>query len=326
MPMREITYSQAISEALQEEMSRDQNVFLLGEDVGVMGNVFGITRGFREKFTPVRVIDTPISESGFTGMAVGAALRGLRPVVEIMYIDFLTVCMDPIVNQAAKTRYMSGGKLKAPLVIRVPGGCGRRNAAQHSQSLEALLTHIPGLKVVMPSTPYDAKGLLKTAVRDDDPVVFIEHKLLFAMKGPVPEEEYLIPLGKAEVKRQGRDVTVIATSRQVLTALEAAKILAREGIEAEVIDLRSLVPLDWDTVLQSVIKTNRVVIVQEAVKRSGFAAELSAQIMEEAFDYLDAPVMRVAALNVPLPFSPALEDLAFPQTGDVVAAVKQALR
>src|SRR5208283_3978353 len=245
--MRKITYGQAISEALHEEMVRDTSVIILGEDMGVMGSVFGLTKGFMKEFGEHRVIDTPISEAGFTGMAVGAAIRGLRPIVEIMYVDFTPICLDPIVNQAAKMRYMTGGQVKVPLVIRAPGGAGRRNAAQHSQSLETLFTHIPGLKVAVPATPYDAKGLLKTAIRDDDPVVFLEHKLLYAQKGEVPEEEYLLPFGKADIKRPGSDVTIIAYSRQVLFALAAAEELAMQGVDAEVIDLRTLVPLDWET-------------------------------------------------------------------------------
>ena len=302
--MREINYGQAISEAMHEEMVRDGSVIILGEDMGVMGSVFGLTKGFMDEFGAHRVIDTPISEAGFTGMAVGAAMRGLRPIVELMYVDFAPICLDPIVNQAAKMRYMTGGQVKVPLVIRAPGGAGRRNAGQHSQSLEALFTHIPGLKVVAPATPYDAKGLLKSAIREDDPVMFLEHKILYAQKGEVPETEYLIPLGKADVKRQGKDVTIIAYSRQVVFALEAAKELAAQGIEAEVIDLRTLVPLDWETIETSVKKTHRVVVVQEAVKRGGYAGEIATQIMENAFDELDAPVKRVAGLNVVLPFSP----------------------
>lgn len=324
--MREINYGQAISEALHEEMVRDNAVIILGEDMGVMGSVFGLTKGFMEEFGAHRVIDTPISEAGFTGMAVGAAMRGLRPVVELMYVDFAPICLDPIVNQAAKMRYMTGGQVTVPLVIRAPGGAGRRNAGQHSQSLETLFTHIPGLKVAVPGTPYDAKGLLKTAIRCNDPVLFLEHKILYAQKGEVPETEYLIPFGKADVKRQGSDVTVIAYSRQVTFALEAAKELAKEGIDVEVVDLRTLVPLDWETIEASVKKTHRVVVVQEAVKRSGYAGEIATQIMENAFDELDAPVKRVAGLNVVMPFSPALEDAAYPGVKDIIAGVKEVLR
>jgi pyruvate dehydrogenase E1 component beta subunit len=323
--MRKITYGQAISEALHEEMVRDETVFVIGEDMGVMGSVFGLTRGFMDEFGAHRVIDTPISESGFTGMSVGAAIRGLRPVVELMYVDFATVCLDPIVNQAAKMRYMTGGQVTVPIVIRAPQGAGRRNAGQHSQNLEALFTQIPGLKVVLPSTPYDAKGLLKTAIRDNDPIMFIEHKLLYATKGEVPEEEYLIPLGKADIKRSGKDVTILTYSRQVLFALQAAEELAKEGIDVEVIDLRTLVPLDWETIAASVKKTHRVVIVQEAPKRGGYAGEIAAQIMENSFDELDAPVKRIAALNVVSPFSPVLEDAMYPNSQDIVAGVKELL-
>lgn len=320
--MRTITYGQALSEAMREEMVRDEAVFVIGEDMGVMGSVFGLTKGFMQQFGAHRVIDTPISESGFTGMSVGAAIRGLRPVVELMYVDFAGVCFDPIINQAAKMRYMTGGQVSVPMVIRAPQGAGRRNAGQHSQSLEALFTHIPGLKVVLPSTPYDAKGLLKTAIRENDPVMFIEHKLLYATKGEVPEEEYLIPLGKADIKRPGKDVTILAYSRQVQFALQAAKELAELGIDAEVLDLRSLVPLDWESIAASVAKTHRVAIVQEAVQRGGYAGEIAAQIMEQLFDELDAPVKRIAGLNVVPPFSPALEDLIYPGPAEIVAGVK----
>lgn len=324
--MRTITYGKAIGEAVHEEMTRDNAVIVLGEDVGLMGNVFGLFKGFMEEFGAHRVIDTPISEAGFTGMAVGAAMRGIRPVVELMYVDFAPICFDPIANQAAKMRYMTGGQVSIPMVIRAPGGAGRRNAGQHSQSLEALFTHIPGLKVVSPATPYDAKGLLKTAIRDNDPVIFLEHKLLYAQKGEVPEEEYLIPLGKADVKRSGKDVTIITYSRQVLFALEAAKELEQQGIDAEVLDLRSLVPLDWEAIAASVKKTHRVVVVHEAIKRSGYGGEIAAQIMEELFDELDAPVKRVAAENVVPPFSPALEDGFFPGVKDIVAGVIDVVR
>ncbi len=321
--MKTITYGQAISEAMHEEMVRDSSCFILGEDMGLMGSVFGLTKGFMDEFGAHRVIDTPISEAGFTGMAVGAAMRGLRPIVELMYVDFAPICLDPIVNQAAKLRYMTGGQVTIPMVIRAPGGAGRRNAGQHSQSLESLFAMFPGLKVITPSTPYDAKGLLKAAIRDNDPVMFLEHKLLYAMKGEVPKEEYVIPLGKADVKRAGTDVTIIAWSRQVHFALKAAEELAKEGINAEVLDLRSIVPLDWEAVEASVKKTHRVVIVQESSKRNGFAGELSAQIMEGVFDYLDAPVKRVAGLNVVSPFSPALEDLTYPSIKDIIAGVKE---
>lgn len=324
--MRSINYGQAIGEAVHEEMTRDESVFVMGEDVGLMGNVFGLFKGFMDEFGAHRVIDTPISEAGFTGMGVGSAMRGLRPIVELMYVDFSPICFDPIANQAAKMRYMTGGQVNVPMVIRAPGGAGRRNAGQHSQSLETLFTHIPGLKVMAPATPYDAKGLLKTAIRDDDPVIFLEHKLLYSQKGEVPEEEYLIPLGKADIKRSGKDVTIITYSRQVLFALEAAQKLEQQGIDVEVIDLRTLVPLDWETIEASVKKTHKVVVVHEAVMRNGYAGEIAAQIMEGAFDYLDAPVKRVAAKNVVPPFSPPLEDNFFPSVEDIIAGVMDVVR
>jgi pyruvate/2-oxoglutarate/acetoin dehydrogenase E1 component len=323
--MSQLSMSHALRAALHEEMSRDENVIVVGEDLGKMGSPFGITLGLLDEFGSDRVIETPICESGFVGMAVGAAMRGLRPVVELMYIDFIGVCMDQVMNQAAKIRYMTGGQVKVPMVIRAPMGSGRRNAGQHSQCLETLFTHIPGLKVVCPSTPGEAKGLLKTAIRDDDPVVFIEHKLLYSIKGEVPEEEELIPFGKATIKRGGNDVTIIAWSQQVLFALQAAKELEKDGINAEVLDLRSLVPLDWGAIRESVSKTHNVVIVQEGCKRSGYAGEISAQIVEELFDELDSPVTRVAALNVVPPFSPPLEDAFFPHANDIVIAVKKML-
>ena len=324
--MRSITYGKAISEAVHEEMARDESVIVMGEDVGLMGNVFGLFKGFMEEFGSHRVIDTPISEAGFTGMGVGAAMRGLRPIVELMYVDFAPICFDPIANQAAKMRYMTGGQVNVPMVIRAPGGAGRRNAGQHSQSLDTLFTHIPGLKVMSPATPYDAKGMLKTAIRDNDPVIFLEHKLLYAQKGEVPEEEYLVPMGKADVKRSGQDVTIIAWSRQVIFAMEAAKQLEQQGIDAEVLDLRTLVPLDWPAIETSVKKTHRVVIAQEAVRRSGYGGEIAAQIMEEAFDELDAPVKRVAAQNVVPPFSPPLEDAFFPGVKEIVDGVLDVVR
>ncbi len=323
--MSKLTLSKALRAALEEEMRRDENVILIGEDVGVMGNVFALSQGLMDEFGEWRVRDTPISESGFTGLAVGAAMRGIRPVVEWMYDDFISVCLDPVMNQAAKLRYMTGGQVHIPIVFRCPMGAGRRNAGQHSQCLEALFTHIPGLKVVAPCTATDAKGLLKAAIRDDDPVVFMEHKLLYAKAEEVPDEEYIIPLGKADVKREGKDVTIITWSRQVYFALEAAENLAKQGIDAEVIDLRTLVPLDWDCIKASVCKTHNVVISEEGVKRGGIGAELSAEITEELFDELDAPVCRVAGLNVCSPFSPVLEDAVYPQAKDIEAAVLQTL-
>lgn len=323
--MKKMSVSAAIREGMHEEMVRDKNVIMVGEDLGRMGSPFAITMGFLDEFGPNRVIETPISEGSFTGMSVGAAMRGMRPVVELMYVDFIGVAMDQVMNQAAKMRYMTGGQVNVPMVLRAPQGSGRRNAGQHSQCLETLFTHIPGLKVVCPSSAKDAKGLIKAAIRDDDPVIFLEHKLLYAKKEDVPEEEYIIPLGKADIKREGKDVTVITWSRQVYFALEAAEELAKQGIEVEVLDLRSLVPLDWDAIKESVSKTHNVVIVHEGVKRSGFGGELSAQITEELFDELDSPVTRVAALNVVPPFAPTLEDVFFPHPEDIVKAVKKVL-
>ena len=326
MSSKKLSVSKAISEALHEEMVRDSKVVVMGEDMAEMGSVFGITQGFLEEFGPLRVIDTPISESGFTGMAVGMAMRGIRPVVEWMYDDFITCCLDPVMNQAAKLRYMTGGQLTLPIVFRAPMGAGRRNAGQHSQCLEALFLHIPGLKLVCPSTAADAKGLLKAAIRDNDPVVFLEHKLLYAKKEDVPDGEHLIELGKADIKRPGKDLTIITWSRQVYFALDAAQQLAAEGMDVEVLDLRTLVPLDWEAIRQSVSKTHNVVVVEEGVKRGGVGAELSAQITEELFDELDSPVVRVAGANVVSPFSPPLEDAVFPQVADIVNAVRRVLR
>ena len=314
-----------VLEALHEEMLRDDKMFIMGEDMAVMGNVFAITRGFLDEFGPNRVIDTPISEEGFVGMAVGAAMRGMHPVVELMYDDFATECADPLFNQAAKIRYMTGGQCSVPMVLRAPMGAGRRNAGQHSQSLENFFCHFPGLKVVAPCSAEDAKGLLKTAIRDEDPVIFLEHKLLYAHKEEIPEGEYTIPLGQAKVKREGKDLTIISWSREVNFALEAAKTLEQEGIDVEVLDLRSLVPLDWDAIKASISKTHNAIIVSEEVKRGSFAGELSAEISEELFDELDAPVERVCGLNICSPFSPVLEDENFPHPADIVAAVKRVL-
>jgi len=322
---KKITVSKAIGEALHEEMVRDDKVFIIGEDMAVMGNVFAITKGFLEEFGPNRVIDTPISEEGFCGMAVGAAMRGMRPVVELMYDDFSTVAADPILNQAAKMRYMTGGQASIPMVLRAPMGSGRRNAGQHSQSFENFFAHFPGLKVIAPCTAKDAKGMLKAAIRDDDPVVCLEHKLLYAKKEEIPEEEYIIPLGVADVKHEGKDLTIITWSREVNFSLEAAETLATEGIDVEVLDLRSLVPLDWDAIVKSVSKTHNVIIVSEEVKRGSYAGELSAQIAEELFDELDAPVERVCGLNIVSPFSPVLEDENFPHPETIVKAVKHVL-
>jgi pyruvate/2-oxoglutarate/acetoin dehydrogenase E1 component len=319
--MRELTYSQALREALIEEMQRDPAVLLLGEDIGVYGGVFKVTDGLLERFGPERVIETPISEAGFTGVAVGLAMCGKKPMAEIMFMDFAWVAADQIWNQAAKMRQMSGGQVSVPMVIRTQQGGGRGNAAQHSQNLEAQFTHIPGIKVVLPATPYDAKGLLKSALRDPDPVVFIEHKLLYSTKGEVPEDDYVIPLGSAEIKRRGSDVTVITFSRMVLHTLEAGEVLSKEGIEIEVIDLRTTVPLDMATILTSVQKTHRVVVAHEAHKTCGLGAEIATRIMEHAFDQLDAPIERVAALDVPIPYSQPLEERVLPGAGDIIAAV-----
>ncbi len=325
MAIREIQYRQALNEALHEEMARDPSVCLMGEDIGSYGGPFQITRGLYDRFGEKRVRDTPISEAGFTGVAVGAAMTGLRPVVEILYVDFGTLIMDQIVNQAAKARYMFGGKARVPLVVRMQGGAGRGNAAQHSQSLEMWYVHIPGLTVIQPSTPYDAKGLLKSAIRDDNPVIFLEHKLLYNTTGPVPEEEYLIPIGVADVKRQGNDVTIVATSRMVLLALSAAEDLALQGIQAEVIDPRTLKPLDTDTIVRSVQRTGRLVVVNEGHLTGGFTAEVAARIQAYAFDWLDAPIAQVATEDVPLPYSGPLELEALPTEQDIVRAAKKVM-
>ena len=321
MRMRELRYRQALNEALQEEMGRDPAVCLLGEDIGSYGGPFRVTQGLYERFGEKRVRDTPISEAGFTGIAVGAAMTGLRPVVEVLYVDFLTLAMDQIVNQAAKARTMFGGKAQVPLVIRAQGGGGRGNAAQHSQCLEMWFVHIPGLVVIQPATPYDAKGLLKSAIRDDNPVVFLEHKLLYNTTGGVPDDEYLVPIGVAEVKRAGDDVTIVATSRMVLLALNAAQELAEQGIEAEVIDPRTLKPLDMGTIAGSVQKTGRLVVVNEGHLTGGFTAEVAARVQREAFDWLDAPIMQVATEDVPLPYAGPLELEAIPSEQDIVTAV-----
>lgn len=323
--MRELSYRDALNEALHEEMGRDPTVCLLGEDVGRYGGVLQISRGLYERFGEKRVRDTPISEAGFTGIAVGAAMTGLRPVVEIMYIDFSALAMDQIVNQAAKARYMFGGKAKVPLVVRTQGGGGRGNAAQHSQSLEMWYVHTPGLIVLQPSTPYDAKGLLKSAIRDDNPVIFIEHKLLYNTTGPVPEDEYLVPIGVAEVKRPGKDVTIVATSRMALFALEAAEHLAEKGVQAEVIDPRTLKPLDLDAIVRSVAKTGRLVVANEGALTGGFTAEVAARVQRAAFDWLDAPIFQVAAKDVPLPYNGRLESEALPSVDGIVQAALEAL-
>jgi pyruvate/2-oxoglutarate/acetoin dehydrogenase E1 component len=321
--VKETRYIKAINEALHEEMARDESVFVIGEDVGAPGGAFGGTRGLLQAFGERRVRDTPISESAIVGLALGAAMKGLRPVVEIMFADFLPVCMDQIVNQIAKTRFMFGGQFAAPLVIRAPGGGGLNAGPQHSQSLEAWFAHVPGLKVVMPATPADAKGLLKSAIRDDDPVLFLEHKALYAASGEIPEGEYLIPIGKADVRRSGKDVTIVTASRMVHQTLEAADTLAAHGIDAEVIDLRSLTPLDKDAIFKSVEKTSRLVIAHEAVKSFGIGAEISAMVSEEMIDVLDAPIVRVGAPFSPVPFSQEGDYL--PNASDVVRAVEKVM-
>ncbi|MFH1775178.1 MAG: alpha-ketoacid dehydrogenase subunit beta [Chloroflexota bacterium] len=321
--MKEIRYVRAITEALSEEMGRDKSVCIIGEDVGAGGGAFSATRGLLDEFGAKRVIDTPISETGFVGMSLGMAITGLRPVVEIMFMDFLTVCLDPIVNGMAKERYMFGGQFSAPVTIRTAAGAGGGAGPHHSQCLEAWVAHVPGLKVVMPSTPYDVKGLLKSSIRDDDPVIFIEHKYLYAAKGEIPEEEYLIPLGQAEVKREGDDVTVVATARMVQEALKAAEELAASGISVEVIDPRTIVPLDKETILTSVQKTGRLVVVHEAVRTGGIGAEIAAIVAEEAFDWLDAPVKRVGAAFSPVPFSQPMEHFCLPWAEDIIKAVRE---
>ncbi|MGC8961161.1 MAG: alpha-ketoacid dehydrogenase subunit beta, partial [Candidatus Bathyarchaeia archaeon] len=321
--MREITYREALREALIEEMRRDERVFLLGEDIGPYGGAFQVTQGLIEEFGPERVRDTPISESAIVGTAVGAAMTGMRPVAEIMFGDLTALAMDQICNQAAKIHYMFGGQANVPMVLRTPFGGGVNIAAHHSQSLEAWFMHTPGLEVAVPSTPYDAKGLLKTAIRRDNPVIFCEHKMLYPKKGPVPEEEYTIPFGAAAIKREGEDITIIATLNMVHKALAAADRLAGEGIDAEVIDPRTLVPLDRKTVAESVMKTHKVVIVTEDCKTGGVSAELMAVVMEEAFDYLDAPVKRVAGADTPIPFSPPLEGFVIPDEDRIIRAVRE---
>lgn len=310
--VREITFAQAVNEALAEEMRHDKRVFIIGEDVAEAGTPFKVLAGLVDEFGKERVIDSPISEAGITGICVGAAMTGMRPVVDIMFGDFLTLTMDQMVNQAAKIHYMSGGKLKVPMVLRTTLGATRRSAAQHSQSLHAWVSHVPGLKVVVPSTPYDIKGLLKTAIRDENPVVFFEDKMSFQLKGPVPEEEYTIPLGVADVKREGRDITLVALSSMVQVALTAADQLAELGISAEVVDPRTTLPLDCDTIVDSVKKTSRVIVIDEGYQQYGITAEIASVIADSAFYYLDAPVKRMGAMNVPIPFSPPLEDLTVP--------------
>jgi pyruvate dehydrogenase E1 component beta subunit len=323
---RELSYAEAIREALREEMRADGRVFLLGEDIAVYGGAFGVTDGLLDEFGPERVRDTPISEAAITGCAIGAAVTGMRPVVEIQFMDFATLCMEQLVLQAAKMRYMFGGTAQVPMVLRTPGGSGTGAAAQHSESLEAWFAHVPGLKVVAPSTPADAKGLLRASIHDGNPVIFVEHKLLYRTRGPVPEEPYALPLGAAEVKREGRDVTVIATSVMVSRALAAAAALAEEGLSVEVIDPRTLRPLDTQTLVESVKKTGRAVIVYEAVKTLGIGAEIAARIAEsDAFYHLQAPIVRLGGAEVPIPYNRGLERSAVPQVEDIASAVRQVM-
>ena len=320
--MREITYAQAINEALRGCMLKDERVVLLGEDIGCYGGVFQVTAGLQAEFGPQRVVDTPISEAGFVGASVGAALTGMRPVTEIMFIDFTTCCMDMIINQMAKMHYMFGGRGKVPMVLRTNIGAGRGTAAQHSQSFHAIFMHIPGLLVVAPSTPYDAKGLMVEAIQNDNPVVFVEHKKLYIEKGPVPEEMYAIPFGQAAIKREGKDVTIVATHALVQRSLNAAGQVAKEGIDAEIVDPRTLVPLDKETILNSVKKTGRLLVADEGHKTCGAAAEIAAMVAEEAIYYLKAPIKRVTSPDTPVPFSPPLEQAFIPDEKKLIPAIK----
>lgn len=325
--VRELSYSQAIQEAMAIALEADERVILMGEDIGVYGGAFQVTGDLIDRFGPERVIDTPISELGGAGVAVGAAVTGLRPIFEFQFSDFATLAMEQIVNQAAKMRYMLGGAVSVPLVMRFPAGSGTGAAAQHSQSLEAWLGHVPGLKVIQPSTPHDAKGMLLAAVADPDPVMIFEHKLLYKMKGPVPEGHYTVPIGKAAIRREGTDLTIVATSIMVHKALEAAETLAGEGIDIEVVDLRSIRPLDRDAIIASVKKTSRLICVYEGVKTLGIGAEISATIAEsEAFDYLDAPIVRLGGSETPIPYNPELEKAAVPQVPDIIAAARDLVR
>jgi len=320
--IRELTMAEAVREALSEEMRRDQRVFVMGEDVAEAGTPFKVLSGMVEEFGKSRVIDTPISEPGFTGIGVGAAMTGLRPVVDIMFGDFLTLVMDQLVNQAAKVHYMSGGAWKVPMVLRTTLGASRRSAAQHSQSLQAWLSHVPGLKVVLPSTPYDAKGLLKTAIRDDNPVIFFEDKMMFRLKGPVPVEDYTIPFGVADIKREGEDITLVATSSMVQVALGAATLLEEIGLSAEVVDPRTTWPLDEKTLIESAKKTSRAIVIDEGYEKYGVTAEIASVIAAGAFYDLDAPVKRIGAMHVPIPFSPPLEDATIPTEKAVFEAAR----
>ncbi|WP_088227511.1 alpha-ketoacid dehydrogenase subunit beta [Desulfosporosinus sp. FKB] len=321
--MKQMTYAEAIRDGMRVEMQRDPNVYLAGEDVAQFGGCFGVTGTLYDEFGPQRVLNTPISEAVIVGHAVGAAAAGLRPIAEIMFVDFMGCCMDELFNQAAKMRYMFGGKAKVPMVVRTPCGAGMGAAAQHSQCMESWFTHIPGIKTVMPSTPADAKGLMAAAIRDDNPVVYIEHKQLLGVSGDVPEGEYVVPLGKADIKREGSDITIVAWSWMMQKALAAAEQLAAKGINAEVIDPRTLIPLDKDEILKSVSKTGKLLIVHEEVKTSGFAGEIAAIVADEGFDYLDAPIKRVTAPDTPIPFSPVLETAYLPSEEKIIKAVEE---
>ncbi|RMF44402.1 MAG: alpha-ketoacid dehydrogenase subunit beta [Anaerolineae bacterium] len=323
--MPRITMRQAISQALWEEMERDERVFIMGEEVGVWGGTYAVTKGFYDHFGEKRVRDTPIAEAAIVGAGIGAAMAGLRPISELMTINFAFSAMDHIVNEAAKMHYMFGGQMKVPMVIRTVGGGGRQLGATHSQTPDAVFAHFPGLKVVAPGTPYDAKGLLKAAIRSDDPVFFIEHATMYQVRGEVPDEEYLVPIGKSKIQRPGRDATIVTYSKGLDLSLKAAEQLAKEGIEVEVVDLRTLRPLDMEPVLDSVQRTNRAVVVEEGWRSYGVGAEVAARIQEEAFDYLDAPVKRIAQKEVPLPYNRTLEQSALPQVPDIVQAVKEVL-
>jgi pyruvate dehydrogenase E1 component beta subunit len=325
--MRELTYAEALREAMRMAMEKDPTVFVIGEDIGVYGGAFGVTVGLFDQFGPERIIDTPISEAGIAGACVGAAVTGMRPIGEMQFSDFVTIAMEQLTLQAAKIRFMFGGKAKVPMVMRLAGGSGTGAAAQHSQSLEGWFTHVPGLKVVMPSSPQDAKGLLLASIYDDNPVIFVEHKLLYKMKGPVPEEWYTTPLGEANIVREGKHLTVVATSMEVIRAQQAAETLAKEGIELEIIDPRTLKPLDIETIATSVIKTGKLLIVHEAVKISGFGAEIAAQIAEhKAFDYLDAPIRRLGGRDMPIPYNRNLEYHTVPQIEDIVAEARKLMK
>ena len=324
--MREITYAEAIREAMSEEMRRDENVYLLGEDVGLYGGAFGVSVGMMDESGEERVRDTPISEAVIAGAAAGSAVTGMRPIAELMFMDFSTIAMDAIVNQAAKMRYMFGGKAQVPFVLRCPAGSGTGAAAQHSQSLEAWFCHVPGLKVVAASTPYDIKGLLKSSIRDNNPVIFVEQKLLYRVKGEVPEEEYTIPLGVADIKREGTDVTIVTYGRMLQRVLEAAEEVSKEGISVEVVDPRTLVPLDKETIIKSVMKTGRLIVVNEAAKRGSYAGEIASVVVEsEAFDYLDSEVIRLSGKDTPIPYNPKLEASVVPNKDEIIQAIYKAV-